>query len=1181
MKARPYSSEAKYCLTLLLFLAAFWMTGIKHASAQGITTGSIRGKVISPEGEGISFLLVSLRNKATQVEKESITDDEGRFAFANLPVGTYSLRILAQGFLPIEKTALTVQAGEATALGDLQLQLETSEVVEVEEQSTPMPKNEAQTSVTFTASMLEDLPLLNQFSKLADLIPGTVATQTQNFSVPAYIARLQSGNFSVNGRSLRSNNFQIDGQSNNDTTVGGQQLEITNEDALEEVEVVTNNFRAQYGRGTGVLVNLITRSGGNQFHGSGYEFYTGSWLSSLQNTQKNPVLGYCTGTQTPSIDKCVRAVVPRSVTNEWGATLSGPVWKNKAWAFAGTDWLRTRNGKTIANSQPYVTPTPTGLKTLSQYVNQKPALMSLTQYGPYSVQQGDPQPLGKPISAVLTIDGVKQTVEFAPVMRSLQTMVDNEQHIGRMDWQINDANHAFLRYLYQGEVQSPGGGTISTGSFVDTKRVGHSITSDWTHSFNPHLVNQLRYSFQQTKINMEGGATENCLVTDPSDCPSQVIINGSIQGAKLAGYGYPNYYPQGRTMKNNQVQNNVTWMHGKHTLASGFEYDYQNSPNTTLPFYNGSYNFSSFSNFLSGTGTLRLSDGSFVKRFVEQDAAIYFSDDYRVHPNLTLSLGLRWEFFENPVNILHDQTLKRESGSSHLWATTIPLAQRTFPEIKNYYKNFEPRIGFAWMPSLLEGKMVVRGGYSIGVDPTLYAIYLDAATSAPVVNVGSIACSGVCLPSEGTNGAAVRDLNLPSLPNKVNPNTRDQTLVDTNLRQPYAQFYALGVEYQMHPSITLSLGYVGDHSIGDLQSINGNPRLDSIAADFSNYTVPSLCESTSSNKNPAGLGRLNCNISLLRTRANTAFSIYNSVVAGLRFDSFHGLSGIAAYTFGRTIDNASEIFSVGIGGNTDTFAQNPLNTNVAERGLSSYSFPHIVSMGLDWSIPVFKDSPNKLGKLLGGWSMSSIYAYHSGQAFTPFEQVTSAVGDTSYCDGSFDNAFNVVSTASGAISDCRPVLSNQKAALNTIGILLDADQASRLTVQKTSGYYLYNATDKTFANYGKLNQQVDPSNVHWLWNNKNLAKALRNPFPGVSRNTLKGRAYNNLDAAIYKNFWVTDRVRMQIRAVASNLFNYQYIQVPDNNMEDSNPLGSVNPFLSTAYMTSNNRTIQLGLRLSF
>lgn len=1149
------------------------------AWSQGITTGSIRGRLLTPDNQAAQRISLDLKNTATQVHLLRATSQDGTFVFASIPIGDYTLHIEAPGFLPLEQAHLRVQAGETTSIGSLQLQFETEEVIEVKEKPTRAPREEAQTSLTFTAAMLEDLPLLNQFSKLADLIPGTVATQVENFSVPAYIARLQSGNFSVNGRSLRSNNFQIDGQANNDNTVGGQQIELSNEDALEEVEVITNNFRAQYGRGTGALVNLITRSGTNQYHGSAFEYYTGSWLSSLQNAQKNPVFGYCTALQDPTVDSCTRPVVPRSVTNEFGGTIGGPILRRKLWAFGGTDWLLTRNGRTLASSQPYVTPTPAGLKALAEYAGTNSALASLQKYGPYAIAEGNPHPLGKAFNALVSVNGTRRSIEFAPVARSTQTRLDDQQHVGRLDWQPNDEDHFFLRYLYQGELQSPGGGSVATGSFVNTSRTGHAVTADWTHAFSPTLVNQLRYSFQQTKLNLEGGAVPSCLVTAPSDCPAQIIINGSVQGSKHAGYGYLNYYPQGRTMKTNQVQDNVTWNFGNHTLTAGVEYDYQNSPSTTLPYYDGSFTFSSFGSFLSSSGTLRLADGSLVKRFTEQDAAAYISDDFRLLPSFTLSLGLRWEFYENPVNVLHDLTMARETSATHLWSTAIALDKRTFPAIGNYYKNFEPRVGFAWTPSPLEGRMVVRGGYSIGVDPALYAIYLDAATSAPVVNLGSISCGGTCLPSSGTDGAAVRALNLPSLPVHVNPNSRDQTQVATNLRQPYAQFYSLGLEYQMLPAITFSAGYVGDHSVHDLQSLNGNPLLSSVASDFPQLAIPDLC----STKGQIGLGRLDCSRSLVRTRANTAFSIYNSAVVGLKLESYHGISAIAAYTFGKTIDNASEIFSAGQGGNTDAFAENPLDTNIKERGISSYSYPHIVSTGINWEIPLLQNQTNNLSRWLGGWSLNAIYAYHSGQAFTPFQQVTSTLSDTGYCDSTFDSAFNVISTATGAISDCRPVLSNSRAPLDAVGILVNSTQAKNLTAQGTEGYYLYNATDtdKKSANYGKLNQPVDASSVHWLWNNRNIANTKGTPFPGVSRNTLRGRPYNNLDASLYKTIPLTEHTNLQLRAIAANLLNYQYIQVPDNNLEDSNPLAGINPFLSTAYLTSNNRTVELGLRLSF
>jgi hypothetical protein len=257
---------------------------------------------------------------------------------------------------------------------------------------------------------------------------------------------------SSNGERGRSNNFELDGQTNNDNSVTGPQVFFRNEDALAEVQVITNNFSAQYGRNVGSVVNYITKSGTNSIHGTAFENYVGSWGSSLTQGQKSPLLGFC-NPSAPATG-CIPVIVPRVTANEYGGTLGFPIWKDKLWGFGGTLFRRVTNG---ASASTTTTPTP-------------------TQTGPSSVKAGNPQPIASTISTITVCAqavsacpaGTGAAIQVAGISRKLPSTSSDQEDLGRIDFQVTPRDRYFLRYFYQKAPTFVSGGTITTGSYYDT-----------------------------------------------------------------------------------------------------------------------------------------------------------------------------------------------------------------------------------------------------------------------------------------------------------------------------------------------------------------------------------------------------------------------------------------------------------------------------------------------------------------------------------------------------------------------------------------------------------------------------------------------------------------------------------------------------------------------------------------
>ena len=1149
-------------LSLLGALAcAIAVPSVLHS--QGIQTGTVSGSVTDATGAAIPGATVVIVDLARGTSFTATAQSDGNFSFQALPVGSYKVTITSGNFSPDVIPDVAVTAGNDRSLGKQTLSIGTqSTSVEVQAgNNAELNTTQSQVSGTFSSENLESLPLGNGFDEVALLIPGVVQTHDLNFS------NTNGPNFSSNGSRGRSNNFELDGQSNNDNSVAGPQVFFGNQDAIEEVQVVQTNFSAQYGRNTGAIVNYITKSGTNALHGSAFEFYTGSFLSSYPNQDKTPILGYCPSGVTPSdSNPCTPvAPLPRSVDNKYGGTLGGPVIKDKLFFFGSTYFEHTRNGsQPFTSSSTQLTPTPAGLAALAAAYPNNPAVSILQHFGPYGVAIGNPQPV---LSAATTENvtvgaGPTVPVQVAPVTRTAPSGNYNDQEdLGRMDYQFTPKDRLYVRYLYQKTLNSnePDGG--AGGTFYDVPAATHSIGADLTHTFSPSWLNQLRYSFQQSKIDFQAGSFANCTVNTLTACPGNITFTGSD-----LGFGEATNLPQGRTVKVTQVQDNVSFTRGKQTILFGGEYDRQNSPNVFLPNYNGSGSFGDLNSFVNQDGTFALATGNPVLKFIENDYALYFQDDIKVSSSLTLNAGLRWEFFGQAINLLHQETVARESNpATAIWDPTLPLAARTDPAVKNAYKNFEPRIGFAFNPSF-DKKLVIRGGYSIGFDPAFYNIFLDAATLAPVVTSGSFACNGTCFGSGDFTGAGLRTTNLPNLQIGGNPAFSDQEYVPSNFHNPYLETYSVGLEHQIGSRMVGTIRYVGSHGVGLFQALDANPDLGAVQAAFPGSVPVTLCNTpgapgTSPNAFGIPTNHLNCALGNQELIANTGFSIYNSLQTEISMNNFHGFSGNASYTFSHATDNTSEIFSTGAGGNTNAIAQNPLDTNVGERGTSGFSLPNNFSLGMTYAVPSVNFGSGFVKKAVNGFQINAIYQISSGQPYNPFQYSQLFYGnDPSYCDNSY-----AISAVGPSIDSCRLVLSNKNAPLQTVGIL----QGGAFTDLGTGA-------------------ATTASAVHWIINNTDIADSLGNPFPGSGRNILRAQTYNNLDASIFKDTKLNDRVLVELQLNAYNALNRQFRGTPvANAFQDNGAIGPTNNFL-TNYSNSSvsnqgigNRNIQLAAKIKF
>jgi hypothetical protein len=386
----------------------------------------------------------------------------------------------------------------------------------------------------------------------------------------------------------------------------------------------------------------------------------------------------------------------------------------------------------------------------------------------------------------------------------------------------------------------------------------------------------------------------------------------------------------------------------------------------------------------------------------------------------------------------------------------------------------------------------------------------------------------------------------------------------------------LGAQYQVGTAGVAEVRYVGNHTFRQFQALNTNPEIDNIQAYFPGYdTGVTPCATSTA----YGFGRPNCDNFLVNTVANTAFSIYQGLQTSFTARNFHHWLGTVSYTYSRTIDNNSEIYATGAGGNTSNYAQDPLNTDIGERGVSGNSYPNVIGLQMAYTEPWYHEQRGIIGRLLGGYSFNAFYTFNGGQPYNPIQNalavespnvlsdvtanaaINPTLAETSFCDFAFGQNFG---------PSCRPILSNKAAPPSSVGINLGP-----------GGYVDYVTGNPT-----------TPSAEHWLWNNQYEAIARGNPFPGVGRNILRGDSFNNLDLTVGKTVKTTERVTMILQISAFNALNRGYYGTPDANIEDTlisnflstfqNGGGGESPAAGGAFSQGpGNRNVQLSAKIVF
>lgn len=1206
-----------------LTLASLTIVFVFSAPVMGqATTGTLKGTVVDPNGAGVAGATVTVKNEATSVEQVTAATGEGLFTVTNLPPGKYTVTVSTPvGFSTKAVTGVDVRIGTDT---DIKVELAVgapTETVTVTGNTEEIVQTTSQISASFETRKVEELPSNaagGGLDTLALLAPGVV---------PGFGNVNSNGTtLSVNGNRARANNFTLDGTDNNDLTIGGPNFFISNQDSIQEFQVITNNYSAQFGRNQGAVINYVTKSGTNEFHGSGFEFHrNSSSLDAMTNQQRSD----------PN-----RSRRDKFISNVFGGTFGGPIVKNKIFFFVDGQLIRQRQNFTFNAGNAAIT--PAGLSALSAQYPGNPAVAALVNQSLFALQpnarvRAPGSTLCFPKNPDLAFSCTPGNANFANGLAIPTAFADwdiglpfNQKEYGlRGDVNPTSKDSFNVKYRYQ---ESPETNSVSqsNGFFGDIPFKSRNLNGAWTHQIGSHMVNDFRSAWQKLSVIFGGGcsdALKGCILhaDDIDKAFTNITFNGIVSGgANLQSIGPATNLPQGREVRVFQIADTLSWTKDNHTWLFGVDIRDLDNSVPFLPNINGAFRFSTttriaqnFPNFVTlGAGEPRIS-------YKERDQFYFVQDDWKVTENLTLNLGVRYEYTGAPINLLNDITVKRDSDpSTALWRQNIPLDQRTVPRVPIDKNNLAPRLGFAWSPRVGNGGLsrflfgendatVFRGGYSLAFEPAFYNILLNVSTSAPTVflnqitNTGTAASPGFRLPSNPTGDVVRSALGSFLQRNTFDPRLLSQTTVGEKFHAPFSRQWSFGIQRQVNRNNVAEVRYVGNAGHGLFQTVNGNPRIDSLTNGFNfggfsfpgfpqlgrvpltSAECPTAPTTPPQDQTNACLGRILPGRGLIRVRQNSGTSIYHALQTRYNGRLANQLTLGASYTWSKAIDNASEIFSFG----EIAIAANPFDVTKAERGLSGTDRPHAGAANFLWDLPFYKSQNGFKGKALGGWQVNGTYVLTSGRTFTPSQFFNQFFGQGgTYLDFGFASTFF-------GFDNVRAFAGNPNAPRDSVAIS-DIDTFLFLSdsfVPSSTHYYSLAALNQSCQSDGSGCNfvPVSAADVRYIVNLPGSAKYTGNPFGNIPRNGERGPALNILNLGIFKNTKVGERVNVQFRLEMFNALNHPNPgygvagedSLPDTFLEDSG-LYSVGGNNRTGFndkraMELSSRRLQFGLRITF
>jgi hypothetical protein len=1067
--------------------------------------GTLEGQITDPAAALVSNAEVSVHNTQTGLTRTIRSSRQGAFHFSDLPVGLYLLEVKAQGFAPYSVSSIRLDIGQVV-IWPVQLRIAGEHsVVNVSGEAVMVDTSPTIGNVV-SEKQVVDLPLNGRdLTQLGLLQPG-VAPMTAGLAEAGGIARSGQA-YAVNGQRPESNNYLLDGASNVDSVNGGYALR-TPVDAVNEFRILSLNAPAEYGDTSGATTSVVTKSGGNAFHGDIYEFLRNDAMDSRNFF----------AAQTEPLHR-----------NQYGATLGGPIRKEKDFFFLYFEGQRDSEGKTQAAIVPTAAERAGDFSGLINPATGQPVPL-INEF------TGQPFP-GNKIPAALQNPIALAAEQLYPlpniganVFESTQLGSTNYNQGGfRLDHYFRSSDQFFVRYstssLHQLDPLPIGGAGVPGFPVTDDIRT-NSATTTWVHLISPQTVQTVRGSFFRN-VFLNGQAQNH---TPGSALGFQyqptLGLNDGVPYLIVSGYaslGNPITGPQNTYQNDYQGSYSVAMTRGRHNLKFGADITREQINALFGIATNGFFVFApfpasdSFASFLLGQSVQFFQGGGQFDRGLRKwVTAGYAQDEFRITPRLTLNLGLRYEV-NTPYTDIRNRMNAWEPGKQSVVYPQAPEGL-LFPGDPGVpagiapvdYHEFMPRVGLAWDP-FGGNKTIVRAGYGIFYDG------FTNGTGGPLQ--GAISAlpwtQAYQLPGPGFNVANPYGTSPTPFggQNFVAPAT--VLTVQSGALPPYSQNWNFSIERAIAKDYLLDIRYVGNKGTHLPRFIEANPSIYGPGVNANNNNE--IRQYTTCNA--AGI----CNYGSVGLIADDSSSTYHALEIAFSRQYSHGLSFLASYWFSKSLDYISTLNVAGsaptlVAGEND-LAQNPFDLR-AEHGPSLFDARSRFVFSGTWALPRWRDAPKAAALITNGWQLNTITSISSGTPFTVYDSAdVSLQGSAPEISGFYSSRPDLISDPNSG----QPHTPNQ--------------WVSR-------------------APFLQLNPQTQAGQ-----------------FGNEGRNVVRGPGIADVDLSLFKYFNIDESRRVQFRAECFNLLNHPNFGLPENDLES--------PAFGQILQAGPPRLLQLALKFVF
>ena len=1130
-------------LTLVFVFTLFALTTVLNAQTE---TGQITGTVLDPSGAAVPNAAITVKSVTTGSVRETTTSMSGGYTVTNLLPGVYSVTVNASGFAEVQQRA-TVSVGSKVGV-DLHVQVgKASTVVEVAAAAVEVNTESQSLTTTVSGAQLNDLPTLNRNPYALVALSGNVSDAG---------AGNRGVGYSINGLRESGTNILLDGAANNDefTASVGQRVP---QESIAEFSVVTSDYTAEYGRASAGIVNVATKNGTNELHGSVYELNRVSALSS--NSFNDNALGNPKGVFT---------------RNQFGYSVGAPIKKNKLFFFSSTEWTRVASN---ANNQAMLpdpaliaASSPNTQAFFAAYGKLAPGSRVVQTYSLNQLTAAGTNLCPTKTAACGTLNPdapAYDLVNFtAPTDAGGGSPEQEYQTVNRIDYNMSDKTQLYGRYALQSVNLTKGYASLSPYAGYNTGETdfNNNMLVSIIHTFSPRLVSQSKVVFNRLNENQPFG-------TYPA---VPTLYTTSTGAGNLLGQSilYPGYVPQfpgngipfGGPQNFVQLYEDLSYNFGNHSLRFGGSFEYLRDNRTfgayqTAGEYLGTSASSALSNFVLGqmrqfqvavfpqnkfpgdTVNLPLTAPNFSRSNRYKEYATYVQDSWKVRPRLTLNLGLRWEYFGVP----HNQDPSLDSNWYYpAGEINTPQGYRdgklqSVPNSpigslwKKDFNNFAPRVGVAY-DVFGDGKTSFRGGYGIGYERNFGNVTFNAIQNPP--NYETISCTaascGIALPISVSNyGPFSGSSGTITLPKATL-----RTPVE-NMKTAYAHTWSASLEHQVTNNFLIAADYSGSKGVGLYDvSVYNRPGYGNVFLGIPCSYAAGDCSAYLNNQ----YGGIN-------TRGNNGFSNYHALNlrTSLKNVGNSGLTLTANYTWSHATDNLSTSFS-----DSDNFANNwgtqetgmldPFNPQV-NKGNADFDIRQRIVVGAVWELPVFKNGSGLTHKVLGGWVVAPILTIRTGSPYTLFDCYNAQYFCTmAALTGPLSTAANKNPTASAGGTP------NQFDFLTIPGNIVD---------HFTNPTYFYSDLP---------------------------------PFPidMTTRNEFRAPGNWNMDLAISKTFLFTERFKLKFSGEFFNAMNHanMYVEAASNDLSGTGagqPPAIIQSCKGCTGLAADRRNVQLSAKFIF